>query len=118
MHQAFEVLSTRVEARSPIDVDGTQFTLHLTEIREADEHTVGVIVEAHSDAELHTGESIVAGNAWMIPAPSHAPSSRPWSASSEGICRRARARWCDCTNASSFSTHLRTTEALVCASAF
>jgi hypothetical protein len=56
MHQAFEVLSTRVEARSPIDVDGTQFTLHLTEIREADEHTVGVIVEAHSDAELHTGE--------------------------------------------------------------
>ena len=56
MHPAFEVLSKCVEARSPIDVDGTPFTLHLAEIREADEHTVDVIVEAHSDTELHTGE--------------------------------------------------------------
>jgi hypothetical protein len=56
MHPALEVLPKRLEARSPIDVDGTRFTLHLAEIRDADEQTVGVIVEAHSDAELHTGE--------------------------------------------------------------
>jgi len=55
MHPAAEALSKCVDARSPIDVDGTLFTLHLAEIREADEHTV-VIVEAHSDTELHTGE--------------------------------------------------------------
>ena len=56
MHPAFDVLSKRVEARSPIDVDGTSFTLHLAEIRKADEQTVDVIVEAHSNTELHTGE--------------------------------------------------------------
>jgi len=56
MHPAFEAVSKRLDARSPIDVDGTPFVLHLVEIREADERTVDVIVEAHSDSEHYTGE--------------------------------------------------------------
>ena len=56
MLPAFEVLSQRLEARSPIDVDGAPFTVHLIEIRDAGNATVDVIVEAHSEDELHTGE--------------------------------------------------------------
>jgi hypothetical protein len=56
MHPAFEALSKRLEARSPIDVDDTPFMLHLVEIRDADGGIVDVIVDAHSNSERHTGE--------------------------------------------------------------
>jgi hypothetical protein len=59
MQDAFEKLSKRLQKRSPIDVDGTPFTVWLIEIRDLHTHdgpAVAVIVGAKSDSETHTGE--------------------------------------------------------------
>jgi hypothetical protein len=59
MHGVFDSLSKQLEARSPIDVDGTRFTVWLIAIHEYAPQrpdAIQVVVGAKHADESHTGE--------------------------------------------------------------
>ena len=59
MHGAFDRLSEQLEARSPIDIDGTHFTVWLIAIHEhspSGPDTIQVVIGAKHGDESHTGE--------------------------------------------------------------
>ena len=59
MNEAFATLAKQLEARSPIEVDGTSFTIWLIDIHEhipPQPHAVMVLIGAKHADESHTAE--------------------------------------------------------------